>query len=228
MKYIKKCKTGIGYRKLLKIHKSEGCYDDTKNDNSKIPKVTTRTDILNDLLQEQGFICAYCMRKISVENAKIEHIIGQSYVDDEGNSIGRLEDTNYDNILAVCQGDFCLQETHCDNSRSKYQNNKPLLEISPLNEPQMKHIKFTQSGKVYYLALDKETTVNDTLNHILNLNCDAMIEERANIIKAVKRSLSRYKFNKRFAQKQLEYWQAKNSTYKPFCQVAIFELQKHI
>ncbi len=103
MKYIQKRKTGIGYSKLLKIHKAKGCYDDTKNDNSKVPKVTTRTDILKDLLDEQGYICAYCMRSISIENATIEHIIGQNYIDNSGDKIGKQEDTNYDNMLAVCQ-----------------------------------------------------------------------------------------------------------------------------
>jgi uncharacterized protein (TIGR02646 family) len=207
MKYIQKRKNGVGYSKLLKIHKAKGCYDDTKNDNSKVPKVTTRTDILKDLLNEQGYICAYCMRSISIENATIEHIVGQNYIDKSGNKIGKQEDTNYDNMLAVCQGNFCQNETHCDSSRSKYQTKKPILLISPLNRLQMSSIKFTQSGTIYY-------------ENIKN--------SRKKIIKTIKRILVKHKFDKKFVKKELEYWEQRNSSYKAFCQVAIFELRKYI
>jgi len=228
MKYIQKKRTGVGYIKLLQVHKAKGCYDDTKNDNSKTPKVTTRTDILNDLLEEQGFICAYCMRSISAENTDIEHIIGQKYVDDRGDCIGKVEDTNYDNMLAVCHGNFCKNETHCDSSRSKYQAKRPLLSISPLNRLQMNGIKFTQSGVIYYENLDDVTDINFDLNNVLNLNCGNIKKSREKIIRIIKRLLSKYKFDKKFAQKELEYWEQRNDSYKPFCQVAIFELRKYL
>ncbi len=228
MKYIQKRKTGIGYSKLLKIHKAKGCYDDTKNDNSKVPKVTTRTDILKDLLDEQGYICAYCMRSISIENATIEHIIGQNYIDNSGDKIGKQEDTNYDNMLAVCQGNFCQNETHCDSSRSKYQTKNPLLSISPLNRLQMNNIKFTQGGTIYYEKLDDKSNMNFDLNSVLNLNCENIKNSRKKIIRVIRRLLSKHKFDKKFAKKELEHWEQRNGSYKAFCQVAIFELRKYI
>jgi len=228
MRYIKKSRIGIGYGTLLKIHKSKGCYADTKDDNSKSPKITTRTDILSDLLDEQGHICAYCMRRISSEDAGIEHIIGQNYIDENNRNVGKEEDTNYNNMLAVCHGKFCLNETHCDSSRSKYQKKEPLLEISPLNKLQMNNIKFTQSGKIYYSELDAKTSMNDNLSRILNLNCNGIVEDRFKIGKSVRSLLRRHKYDKKFAKKELERWESKNTQYKPFCQVAIFELRKYI
>jgi len=228
MKYIHKKRTGIGYSKLLQIHKAKGCYNDTKNDNSKNPKVTTRTDILKDLLDEQGYLCAYCMRSISLDSATIEHFIGQNYVDDKGNNIGKIEDTNYDNMLAVCHGNFCKNETHCDSSRSKYQDKRPLLNISPLNRQQMNNIKFSQSGVIYYENIDDESEINFDLNKVLNLNCDNIRNERKKIIKVTKKILSQHKFDKKFAQKELDYWEECNNSYKAYCQVAIFELKKYI
>jgi len=228
MKYIYKKRTGIGYSTLLKMHKAKKCYEDTKNDNSKNPKVTTRTDILKDLLDEQGYLCAYCMRSISLDSATIEHFIGQNYVDDKGNSIGKKEDTNYDNMLAVCHGNFCKNETHCDSSRSKYQDKRPLLNISPLNKQQMNNIKFSQSGVIYYENIDDESEINFDLNKVLNLNCDNIRNERKKIIKVTKKILSQHKFDKKFAQKELDYWEECNNSYKAYCQVAIFELRKCI
>ncbi len=228
MKFIQKKRTGVGYSKLFKIHKAKGCYENTQNDNSKTPKVTTRTDILKNLLEEQGYICAYCMRNISLDNATIEHFIGQGYVDNSGKAIGKIEDTNYDNMLAVCHGNFCKNETHCDSSRSKYQDARPLLNISPLNQQQMNSIKFSQSGVIYYENIDDKTEISFDLNEVLNLNCNNITNERKKIVKMVKSSLNKHKFDKKFAKKELEYWEECNSSYKAYCQVAIFELRKYI
>jgi len=226
MKYIQKIKSGKAYNELLKIHKSKGSYEDIKDDKSK--NFTLRTDILRDLLSEQNGICAYCMRSIRVENATIEHIIGQSYIDNRGNKIGRKEDTNYDNMLAVCQGDFCFNSTHCDKSRSEYQDKNPLLSFTPLNKQEMRKIKFTQSGTIYYNNLDENSKMNDDLTKVLNLNCEEIKESRAKILKAIKKSLVKHKFNKKFAQKELEYWENRDTPYRAYCQVAIFELRKYI
>ena len=224
MKYIQKKRTGIGFSKLLKIHKAKGCYDDTKNDNSKTPKITTRTDILKDLLDEQGNLCAYCMRSISLQNADIEHFIGQGYVDNK-NALGKVEDTNYDNMLAVCHGNFCRDETHCDSSRSTYQEKRPLINISPLNKQQMNNIKFSQSGVIYYENIDDETEISFDLNKVLNLNCQNIKNERKKLIKIIKSLLAKHKFDKKFAKKELVYWEQCNKAY---CQVVIFELRKYI
>jgi len=227
MKYIQKVKKGKAYSELMRVHKAKGSYEDIRDDKSK--GFTLRTDVLKDLVKEQNSICAYCMRTINLENATIEHIVGQSYVDEKGKKIGKNEDTNYDNMLAVCKGEFCLNETHCDKSRSIYQNKNPLLSISPLNRSQMSHIKFTRkSGVIYYNQLDEESRINDDLNRVLNLNCDGIKENRVRVLEAIKKSLFRHKFNKKFAQKELEYWENKDTSYNAYCQVAIFELKKYI
>lgn len=231
MRYIQKNKTGVGYAKLLQIHKTKGCYADTKNDNSKTPKVTIRTDILKDLLHEQGNLCAYCMRSISLENATIEHFIGQNYVDEYGKDVGKIDDTNYQNMFAVCCGNFCKNETHCDSSRSKYQEKRPLLNISPLNRKQMNNIKFSQSGVIYYENIDDETEISFDLNKVLNLNCENIKEQRKRIYNSVKSLLIKHKlkdkFDKNFANKQLECWESRNGSYKEYCQVAIYLLRKY-
>ncbi|RUM72698.1 MAG: hypothetical protein DSZ09_01090, partial [Sulfurovum sp.] len=140
----------------------------------------------------------------------------------------KIEDTNYDNMLAVCHGNFCKNETHCDSSRSKYQDKRPLLNISPLKRQQMNNIKFSQSGVIYYENIDDESEINFDLNEVLNLNCDNIRNERKKIIKVIKKILSQHKFDKKFAQKELDYWENCNNSYKAYCQVAIYELRKCI
>jgi len=239
MKFIVKNHTGKGYKSLITVHKRNGSYqNDVKDDKSKTPPVTIRSDILKDLLVEQGYICAYCMIKIDDKTATIEHIIGQSYKDEEGKEIGKIEDTNYDNMLAVCEGNSCQNNLHCDKSRADFQSKRPVLSISPLNKQQMENIKFAKSGVVYYkvpqdeIVKSSETSedkeIRFDIKDVLKLNCENLRVQRERVIQSLKSILIKHKFDKTFAKKELERWQKNNGNHKAFCQVAIYELQKHI
>ncbi len=241
MKYINKIKTGKGYKELLIIHKKNGSYNDTANNISK--NIFTRDNILKDLLLEQGYLCAYCNQSISLKNSSIEHIIGQKEKDDEGNKIGLVKDTDYDNMLAVCNGSLCTK-LNCDKSRANYQkDSKRKLFISPLNKINMKNIRFSESGEIYYKHfIPKEDIQNKNdylneglddnirydLNFVLNLNCNHLKEERVKTRKAVMAILIKYKFNKKIVNNQLEFFNSlSNGKYRKFSQVAIYELEKH-
>lgn len=219
MIYINKLKTGIGYQELLQIDKLGGGYEDTKDDKSK--NIFTRTNILKDLLSEQHFLCAYCMKKINLENATIEHIIGQKYKDN-GIEIGKQYDTKYSNMLAVCDGKTCQNNLHCDKSRAKYQAINPLLNISPLNETQMKNIYFTRGGEVKY-NVDNSDISND-INKILNLNCKSLVENRKRLIDAIYSELIRKKFNKKRISKLLTSLCDIKDSYYP---VGVYFLRKY-
>lgn len=237
MKLISKQHTGNGYKKLILIHKQNGSYngDVCSNDENGI---SLRPLVLKDLLEEQGHICAYCMRKIDETSSSIEHIIGQKYIDVSGNAIGKREDTNYSNMLAVCWGNSCQNDLHCDKSRANVQTTRPLLFVSPLSSTYMTNIKFSQSGVIYYKELEssidktreleEDREIRYDINKVLNLNCKNLVEQRGRIINSVKSILRRYKFDKTKAKNELASWQQPNGGYKEFAQVAIYELQKHI
>jgi hypothetical protein len=200
MRYIVKDKKGKGFKALSTKH-LQGCSytNDIKDDKTK--GTTIRTDILIDLLKEQNYNCAYCMKEITIDNATIEHIISQSFNNNstkyvyntlvekytsnienivgkiktnDKNSIGNKHDTNYANMLAVCKGNSCGNSSHCDASRSVLQDKRPLLFISPLNKIQMSNIRFSKTGLIYY----KEPIVKESLEakrDYLNLDEDSNI-----------------------------------------------------
>ena len=284
MKYIVKDKKGKGYKALSTEHLKGRSYKNDINDN-KTEKGTIRTDVLTDLLKEQNYNCAYCMKEITLNNATIEHVISQSFnyktkpynydilvkkyqknIEDiiekikskDIKCIGQIHDTNYANMLAVCKGNNCGNSSHCDASRSSFQEKRPLLFISPLNKQQMIDIHFSQSGLIYYkepiskesllenikalgkqesdyLNLDEDTNIRYDLYYILNLNCDSIKEQRERVLGAIKRTLVRLKFNPKMVKGYLESFQTKDNRYSKFyeeygefAQVAIFELKKHI
>ncbi|CAM3953411.1 hypothetical protein [Arcobacter cloacae] len=241
MRLITKKHTGKGYKRLIGIHKNNGSYTSDVCSNDK-KGICVKNIVLKDLLEEQGYICAYCMQKIDESNSTIEHIIGQKFKDEKGSEIGKKEDTNYDNMLAVCLGNSC-KELHCDKSRAKYQSKRAKLYVNPLSKVQMENIKFSQSGVIYYKELEdiidksseiqEEKEIRFDLNKVLNLNTNRLIEERGKIIKSIKSILSKsglnkLSFDKTKANIEFAKWQQNNGGYKEFCQVAIYELKKHI
>jgi len=256
MRFIQK--NPLSINKWLSLYKDKSKSYDINVKNERVRGRNNYDNILDDLLEEQGSLCAYCMRKISSQNATIEHFIGQEYMDSDGRVIGKEEDTNYQNMLAVCLGKYCKkimkdkEKLHCDSSRSifqkKYKDKKaeknnevlntyrPKLFISPLDNQQMKQIRFTKTGVLFYkeLSFDKEKeTIEEKeirydLNEVLNLNCKNLKEKRNRVIQIVNSSLRRHKFDKKFAQNELDLWQEKKNSYQEYCEVAIYLLKKYI
>ena len=104
MLYIKKEKEP---ESLTRYRKNKFAYFDGYKD---------KDDIRKKLLEEQGWLCAYCMRRIDIEHMKIEHW----YPEDRLSDAERLE---YNNMLGACLGhmdgtkgsdDTC--DTHKENA----------------------------------------------------------------------------------------------------------------
>jgi len=284
MKFIDKKKA---CKELSAIHKSNGSYP---------LKELLKTKVLKQLLIEQSFLCGFCMRRITEEDATIEHLIGQNFNDTENkeydynklvenyqshleefvgrikkadlNVIGEKNDTNYANMIAVCQGDknkFCLNGMTCDKKRAEYQTKRPILFITPLNKMKMNNIIFSEHGRVHYKQsldekeiealkktkrltqqqkddgfeqydvsyhLSEDENIQYDLNHVLNLNCKGLVEERGQIIKRIRTTLF-FKTNEKTRKKRainlLEKWEQKtDDKLDEFCQVAIHLLRKYI
>lgn len=152
-------------KSLTAYRKTKGAYYDGCN----------KDDIRESLLREQGYLCAYCMRRIhkrpedrseNEEEAqfdiKIEHWIPQ-------NRLTEVEKMDYRNMLGVCQGhkkDTGKKVDTCDAQKG----DKDLF-INPLNSEHIRKIIYKRTGEIY----SDEQQINEDLNHVLNLNC---VEQR--------------------------------------------------
>ena len=108
------------------------------------------------LLDEQGYICAYCMKKISLElnekhkpKVEVEH-----YKPRENNKELEL---NYNNLLAVCNGSVLSYPEkelyhHCDKTKGekgKVNGNVELKVINPLRKDKSEDlIVYTLNGNI--------------------------------------------------------------------------------
>lgn len=114
-----------------------------------------KTELRESLLEEQGYICAYCMSKLTGDgDVKIEHFIPRN----------KENELKYKNLLAVCLGNegHPLKEQHCDTRKGDHR----LEFIDPQNEYVIKKIKYKRDGTIY----SDDVGINDELNQYLNLN----------------------------------------------------------
>jgi len=212
-----------------------------KDINGTFPNLTRdiKDDLLKALLEEQGYICAYCMQKINKINSTIEHIIGQNYIKD-GVEVGKENQINYENLLAVCEGKSCRNNLHCDKSRANYQIDRPLY-ANPLEKRIIQNIKFNEKGMIYYAEfveiekveklkehtiLDNDSNIKYDLHKVLNLNCENLKLKRISFIKALKRFTKDWSNQERMKKELKKYLLKSNNQYEELTQVAIYFLEK--
>jgi len=131
-----------------------------------------KDDIRQQLLSEQGHLCAYCMRRIHADTMKIEHWHCQANYP--------AEQLIYANMLGVCPGNEGQPKANqtCDT----YKGNNDLLynPAYPTDHPRLE-IYYDGTGKI-----SSRNTVFDTqLNQILNLNWSRLKENRKGVLIAV-------------------------------------------
>ena len=215
-----------------------------KDINGTYPNLTSeiKSDLLKALLGEQGYICAYCMQTINENNSSIEHIIGQSFTDENGDKLGEKNQLNYENLLVVCEGKSCKDNLHCDKSRAIYQKDRPLYS-NPLENKIIQNIRFTEKGLVYYKnfleieeieklknhkELDEDSNIKYDLYKVLNLNCENLKSKRVYLINALKKFTKDWSNQERMKKELNRYLLKPNNQYEQLTQVAIYFLSKKL
>ena len=138
----------------------------------------TKDELRKSLLTEQGYICAYCMSRISDEkNSKIEHYIPRN----EDNQV------DYENLLIVCKGGEGQSEKQqtCDTKKGNL-----VISIDPQNKHHIDTIEYSSLGKI----ISSNTHYDREINEVLNLNDELgyLLANRFKALNAVKNYLSKF------------------------------------
>ena len=149
---------------------SKPCYDNAPAE--------VKNDIRKALLRDQGCLCAYCMRSISIDSMKIEHVRPRSVDYQAGNPAGTLDYAR--NLLGVCDekkyarqdGEMLGSEYFtCDAKKDQGidpEHYTPLT-VDPTNPNHIDSIDYrTASGEI----VSRDPQINQELNERLNLNCE--------------------------------------------------------
>lgn len=190
----------------------------------------------NTLLKEQGFLCAYCMGRISLElneqnkpKIEVEHFDSQELKPEWS--------VKYHNLLGVCNGASVTypekeQMHHCDKTKGeqgKMNGKVTLQKLDPRSKDCEKLIKYDLTGKI--LAVNADSLVNDDLNKVLNLNNKALLTARKAVLDTAKNKMIKEKpvqqWNKAFLQKHIDEWLSlKEGRFPRYCMIAVWFLQE--
>lgn len=145
-----------------------------------------KQEIRRTLLDEQGYICAYCMqpisedwnKKLSKYKVEIEHFKSQYR--------HPTLTLDYNNMLAVCNGnaDKSSHGKICDKAKSKFDKTHDLF-VNPLIANREQQIHYTFDGKI--ISTDKR--INDDLEDLLNLNERNLKKEREKLYRKTKKKI---------------------------------------
>lgn len=175
MIYIKKREPTKGVQEELK-EKAESpewqniSETDTAAMRGIFDQLSCKREIRQCLLEEQHYLCAYCMS--SIENKElhmsIEHLVPLSKCKEKV--------LDYRNYLGVCRGGADLPRNRsrcicCDASKG----NQELQSVNPFDETQMNQIRYLSDGTLYYEQRDTDNeeyvkSMESDLFQILKLN----------------------------------------------------------
>lgn len=175
-------KKGTEPRELLEFRSKPGAtFDDFKNPGKEKLRIS--------LLEEQGYICAYCMKKIHNDTfTKIEHY-------QKRNSTNQLL---YTNLLAVCDGNEHHKGKYrkCDLTCDSFKGDA-ILTIDPCKILHINSIRYDfVSGKISSIVPQYD---NDLI-HVLNLNNPRLLDNRKAVLNQI-----RYQLKKISNQEQAKF-----------------------
>ncbi|MDE6769109.1 MAG: TIGR02646 family protein, partial [Muribaculaceae bacterium] len=181
------------------------------------------SDLRDSLLEDQGYICAYCMRRIPVsdkgtdETTRIEHINPQS-------ELSREEAMDYRNMVICCPGataSTSKKECHCDRHKGEIK-----LSFTPFDQNFINTLSYKSDGTIKSSngEYDKE------LNEVLNLNIAILKANRKEVRKQLIESLGKRVWKKGDIEKILKIYSEKDSEgkKKEYCGVVIEYLTKKL
>lgn len=212
MFYISK---GKEPKSLTKYKKTKGAYFDGFD---------KKDDIRQSLLNEQGYLCAYCMRRInSVDEVTIEHYYPQSKIEDK---MG----LDYKYMLGVCK-----LNRNCDykNQTCDAHRGNESLTINPWSYSSISMISYNQrTGDIYsdnpQINKDLVTTLNlNCINVRLSLNRKAALDSLKNyIIKKHKEGLWSNSLLSKIRQQYSN--KDKSGKYKPYIGILLWYINKKV
>jgi uncharacterized protein (TIGR02646 family) len=180
-----------------------------------------KPDLQAALLEEQGHLCCYCMRRITAADMKIEHWASQKR--------HPSRQLDYRNLLGACHGSMgkSFKEQHCDTHKGEED-----LVINPVDEIKNceRLVRYLPNGEV----MSDDPAVHKDLVTTLNLNTEQLRGNRKRVVDVVVKYLSLKQktgtWSPGLVERELLRWKSLNGDgkYEEYCQVAVYYLEKKL
>ena len=171
------------------------------------------------LLKEQGFICAYCMRRIPIndpniaETSKIEHLKSRADRPD-------LQ-LSFSNMVVCCPGNID-NKSHCDKLKGGKNVNFDFFDSALQNSISYSTNDATIDSSNYKW--------NKEINELLNLNHSRLKQNRKNTLDGIIEAIKLKGWKSFNLNKKLHNWsnQDNQGKLKPYCGIVIWYLEKKL
>lgn len=183
-----------------------------------------KDDVREQLLEEQGHLCAYCMRRIDKDHMKIEHW----YPEDRLNDIERLD---YKNMLGACEGHIAGSKG-ADDTCDTHKGND-LIVVNPQDKVTLDKIEYrTATGEIF----SEDEYIQKDLHITLNLNSEKhqLMRNRKDTLNAVISEMRKLQQNGNWSRKLIEtmlsFYQGTdpNGKKKEYAGIVVWYLQKKL
>lgn len=212
---------------MIKITK--GREPDGWTEERHTPGITYETahkdDLRQALLEEQGGLCGYCMRRVSFAvgtptDTRIEHLKPRTLSLAEGKPEETLA---YGNMILCCNGDIGgSKNLHCDVSKGEKE-----IHFTPFDAAAIATISY--SSKDGTIKSTNEA-YNDDLNKVLNLNHPRLAANRLAVIKGLVKVMGSKSWKKSDIAHKISYYSertAKGQLHE-YCGVILWYLNKKL
>lgn len=177
------------------------------------------------LLEEQGGLCGYCMRRISFvagtqTDTRIEHLKPRTLSLAEG----KPEETlSYGNMILCCNGDIDgSKNLHCDAGKGEKE-----IHFKPFDAAAITTISFSSKDG----SIRSSNDVYDSdLNKVLNLNHPRLAANRLAVIKGLVKEMGRKTWKKSDIIHKLTFYSSRTARGQlhEYCGVIIWYLNKKL
>ena len=198
--------------------KDSNIYDDFKYKTRKGCINGEKGNLRKQLLEEQGYICCYCMSRIDCNNSKIEHYKDQS--------INRSLQIYYQNLFISCNGNEgkSLNNQHCDTKKGS----NALSYITLLNNIE-RNLKYRKNDKDGVLIYSDDKNINRECNDILNLNYRVLKKSRRTAYDSVIAKIIKKNYKTSAIRRVIEHYKEKHNTgFEPYCEMIVYFLTRKL
>lgn len=191
------------------------------------------------LMEEQGHLCAYCMRRIpdsrildsdvDLSNVYIEHWKARSAEQISGKNLG----LDYKNLLAVCSGNEKAPERQGKHKKrfitcDKKRDHAPLT-VNPTDPVTLRTIYYKSNGEIHA----EDPVIENDLVVRLNLNCNSEAVTLPNSRKAVLDAIQEAVVTqggdlRQNCLEQLALWESETDPKTPYIGIVIWWLKEQL
>lgn len=197
--------------------KDSNIYEDFKEKTKEQCREDKAYNLRKQLLQEQGYICCYCMGRISCDNSKIEHFKPQTK--------NREFQIDYQNLFIACKGGEGLRaKVQCCDTK-KGEKELEHIDLLSLIEQNISYVKGAKNISIK----SNDQHIDKEINDVLNLNLMILEQNRKEVYDSVMKNLKSRGFTIANIKKILNYYQSRhNDKFEPYCEMIIYFLTKKL